>query len=179
LRRWFSFLSFSIPKMEGLLSHSGPSQPKSRAGALRDIVAEARLTASSSKAGHGVSSVAAPGDDFWQSDALLPHWLHARWPRPRALAAVELALNHGRDESYTPARVVVLAGDDGGHMVEVAAVDVPDDGGEARADAPLVVDLIEANDGTPVVSRDLRLLITSNCANGKDSRVRRLRIIAT
>ncbi len=153
--------------------------PAEHARVLLDMTHSARLTCSSFREDSPAANVLSADDSFWQSDASLPHWLQASWPEPVALSALHLFLNPGRDESYTPARLVVLAGDEPQHMLEVLAADVPEEFADGAQDGePLVLDMLDANDGRPVAARVVRVVVLANYANGKDCRVHGLRLLA-
>jgi hypothetical protein len=51
-----------------------------------------------------------------------------------------LELNHARDESYTPAAVIVQAGDSPDHLLDVASITIEDNDDVAQ------ISLTECND---------------------------------
>jgi anaphase-promoting complex subunit 10 len=85
------------------------------------------------------------------------------------IVAVELELSHSKDESYVPANIVIRAGDSSEMLLDVASVSM-------ESSDYIRVNLEEANDHRPVDVFTLRLMIMTNCANGKDSRIRGVKI---
>lgn len=87
---------------------------------IREVTRAGRFYSSSAKVGNDVSCLFDGNEQtFWQSDGVLPHWIHVEFSQRTPLARLEIGLNRGRDESYTPLSLVVLAGDSDSQIVEV------------------------------------------------------------
>ncbi|KAH9870098.1 hypothetical protein J1614_007020 [Plenodomus biglobosus] len=78
---------------------------------LREISASAAWTASSSKPGCSVPQLRHPSTAlFWQSDGPQPHYLNIHFFKLVRIAGLRLYLDFEQDESYTPTRIIFLAG---------------------------------------------------------------------
>lgn len=88
---------------------------------LRDISNLASWTVSSHKPGFGVSALRhASPSQYWQSDGPQPHTLTLHFFKLVAVVKIRVFLDFDSDESYTPTRMVFLAGMGGNDLVEFA-----------------------------------------------------------
>ncbi|KAF2740797.1 galactose-binding like protein [Polyplosphaeria fusca] len=86
---------------------------------FRDISNLASWTVSSSKPGCSIPQLRNPSTlQFWQSDGPQPHWLNIHFFKLVRIVGLRLFLNFALDESYTPTRIVFLAGSGGNDLVE-------------------------------------------------------------
>jgi anaphase-promoting complex subunit 10 len=86
---------------------------------LRDISTLASWTVSSSKPGCSIPQLRHPSTSlFWQSDGPQPHYLNIHFSKQVSIVALRLYLDFEQDESYTPTRIVFLAGSGGNDLVE-------------------------------------------------------------
>lgn len=73
------------------------------------------------------------------------------------------------DESYTPKAITIQAGDDATMMFDYASVKLDNPEGWIEMD-------LRSTDGSVLDCFSLRFVITSNQQNGRDSRVRSVRL---
>jgi anaphase-promoting complex subunit 10 len=180
--------------MEHALTHTHPSQliPPH----LREISSLASWTVSSSKPGCSIPQLRSPNTSlFWQSDGPQPHYLNIHFFKLVRIVGLRLYLDFEADESYTPTRIVFLAGSGGNDLQEW---------GEMRLEQPRGwvwvgfegVDDVEDDDENddeeesespnetkhkklPVLRAHLvQIKILENHQNGKDTHLRGLQIFA-
>ncbi|EEP78001.1 conserved hypothetical protein [Uncinocarpus reesii 1704] len=105
---------------------------------LREISSLASWTVSTHKPGCGVAALRHPSpSQFWQSDGPQPHTLSLHFFKRVSVVRIRVYLDFELDESYTPTKMVFLAGMGGNDLVEFATwqgetpcgwVDIPLDG---------------------------------------------------
>ncbi|KAJ5578544.1 uncharacterized protein N7459_007508 [Penicillium hispanicum] len=105
---------------------------------LREISSLASWTVSTSKPGCGVAALRHPSPtQYWQSDGPQPHTLTLHFFKLVAVVRIRVYLDFELDESYTPTKMIFLAGMGGNDLVEFATwegdgpcgwVDVPLEG---------------------------------------------------
>ncbi|KAL4913492.1 galactose-binding domain-like protein [Aspergillus aurantiobrunneus] len=105
---------------------------------LREISSLASWTVSTNKPGCGVAALRSPDNtQYWQSDGPQPHTLSLHFFKLVAVVKIRVYLDFSLDESYTPTKIVFLAGMGGNDLVEFATwegegpcgwVDVPLEG---------------------------------------------------
>ncbi|KAJ5682830.1 hypothetical protein N7462_005995 [Penicillium macrosclerotiorum] len=105
---------------------------------LREISSLASWTVSTSKPGCGVAALRHPSpSQYWQSDGPQPHTLTLHFFKLVAVVRIRVYLDFELDESYTPTKMIFLAGMGGNDLVEFATwegdgpcgwVDVPLEG---------------------------------------------------
>lgn len=110
---------------------------------LREISSLASWTVSTSKPGCGVAALRHPSpSQYWQSDGPQPHTLTLHFFKLVAIVRIRVYLDFELDESYTPTKMVFLAGMGGNDLVEFATwegdgpcgwVDVPLEGVGGRS----------------------------------------------
>ncbi|KAF2683724.1 galactose-binding like protein [Lentithecium fluviatile CBS 122367] len=85
----------------------------------REISTLASWTASSSKPGCSIPQLRHPSTSlFWQSDGPQPHYLNIHFFKLVRIVGLRLYLDFEADESYTPTRIVLLAGSGMNDLVE-------------------------------------------------------------
>ncbi|WEW54705.1 hypothetical protein PRK78_000127 [Emydomyces testavorans] len=105
---------------------------------FREISSLASWTVSTHKPGCGIAALRNPSpSQFWQSDGPQPHTLTLHFFKRVSVVRIRVYLDFELDESYTPTKMVFLAGMGGNDLVEFAAwqgespcgwVDIPLDG---------------------------------------------------
>ncbi|KAL4934479.1 anaphase promoting complex subunit DOC1 [Aspergillus undulatus] len=105
---------------------------------LREISSLASWTVSTHKPGCGVAALRNPDHtQYWQSDGPQPHTLTLHFFKLVAVVKIRVYLDFSLDESYTPTKMMFLAGMGGNDLVEFATwegegpcgwVDVPLEG---------------------------------------------------
>ncbi|GAD95733.1 anaphase promoting complex subunit 10 (APC10), putative [Paecilomyces variotii No. 5] len=89
---------------------------------LREISSLASWTVSTHKPGCGVAALRHPSpSQFWQSDGPQPHTLTLHFFKLVAVVKIRVYLDFELDESYTPTKMVFLAGMGGNDLVEFAS----------------------------------------------------------
>ncbi|KAJ5765012.1 hypothetical protein N7520_004571 [Penicillium odoratum] len=88
---------------------------------LREISSLASWTVSTSKPGCGVAALRNPSpQQYWQSDGPQPHTLTLHFFKLVAVVRLRVYLDFELDESYTPTKMIFLAGMGGNDLVEFA-----------------------------------------------------------
>ncbi|CAI6336312.1 unnamed protein product [Periconia digitata] len=86
---------------------------------FREISTLASWTVSSSKPGCSIPQLRHPSTSlFWQSDGPQPHYLNIHFFKLVRIVGLRLFLDFEADESYTPTRIVLLAGSGMNDLVE-------------------------------------------------------------
>ena len=86
---------------------------------LREISTLASWTVSSSKPGCSIPQLRDPSPSlFWQSDGPQPHYLNIHFFKLVRIVGLRLYLDFEQDESYTPTKIVFLAGSGMNDLVE-------------------------------------------------------------
>ncbi|PGH15896.1 hypothetical protein AJ79_02063 [Helicocarpus griseus UAMH5409] len=88
---------------------------------LREISSLASWTVSTHKPGCGIAALRHPSPaHFWQSDGPQPHTLTLHFFKRVSIVRIRVYLDFELDESYTPTKMVFLAGMGGNDLVEFA-----------------------------------------------------------
>lgn len=87
--------------------------------------------------------------------------------RSHRIQRIDIELDHAKDESYCPLTLIVMAGDAPHLLLDVDQFTMAE-----REDH----EVLEFPDRPTLKVLSLRLLITANLSNGKDSRIRRIRL---
>ncbi|EFR04164.1 anaphase-promoting complex subunit 10 [Nannizzia gypsea CBS 118893] len=88
---------------------------------LREISSLASWTVSTYKPGSGVAALRHPSSNqFWQSDGPQPHTLCLHFFKRVSIVRIRVYLDFELDESYTPTKMIFLAGMGGNDLVEFA-----------------------------------------------------------
>ncbi|OAL05117.1 galactose-binding like protein, partial [Phaeosphaeriaceae sp. SRC1lsM3a] len=137
---------------------------------LRDISTLASWTVSSSKPGCSVPQLRHPSTSlFWQSDGPQPHYLNIHFSKLVRVVALRLYLDFEIDESYTPTKILFLAGSGGNDLVEW---------GELKCESPRGWVWVDFSGPTMPVLRAhlIQVKILENHQNGKDTHLRGLQV---
>ncbi|PSN75019.1 galactose-binding like protein, partial [Corynespora cassiicola Philippines] len=137
---------------------------------LREISTLASWTVSSSKPGCSVPQLRSPSTSlFWQSDGPQPHYLNIHFFKLVRIVGLRLYLDFDLDESYTPTRIIFLAGSGNNDLVEWGEMKLEQPRGWVWADFS----------GMPVLRAHLvQIKILENHQNGKDTHLRGLQVFA-
>ncbi|KAJ9703478.1 hypothetical protein PVL29_005012 [Vitis rotundifolia] len=130
---------------------------------LREMAKKAAWSVSSCKAGNGVLLLRDDNlDTYWQSDGAQPHLVNIQF-----LKKVKLQL----DESYTPSKISIRAGDGFHNLKEIKTVELVKPTG-------WVYISLSGNDPreTFVNTFMLQIAILSNHLNGRDTHVRQIKV---
>ncbi|KAH7389777.1 anaphase-promoting complex, subunit 10/DOC domain-containing protein, partial [Pyrenochaeta sp. MPI-SDFR-AT-0127] len=129
---------------------------------LREISTLASWTVSSSKPGCSIPQLRHPSTSlFWQSDGPQPHYLNIHFFKLVRIVGLRLYLDFEQDESYTPTRIIFLAGSGMNDLQEW---------GEMKLESPRgwVMPVLRAH--------LVQIKILENHQNGKDTHLRGLQI---
>ncbi|KAI4381718.1 hypothetical protein MLD38_007767 [Melastoma candidum] len=139
---------------------------------LVELGKKAVWSVSSCKAGNGVSSLRDDNlDTYWQSDGGQPHLVNVQFQKKVKLQLVALYLDYKLDESYTPSKVSVRAGDGFHNLKEIKTMELPKPNG-------WVYISLSGNDPreTFVNVFMLQLVVLSNHLNGRDTHIRQIKV---
>ncbi|KAH8819227.1 anaphase-promoting complex, subunit 10-domain-containing protein [Xylogone sp. PMI_703] len=143
---------------------------------LKEIGNLASWTVSSCKPGCGVEALRDENTDlFWQSDGPQPHHINIHFSRFVAIRAIRLFLNFDDDESYTPTRIVFLAGTGYHDLITFDELSFSQPKGWIDARLGKVGG---GEDGKTLRAFLVQIKIVENHQNGKDTHVRGLKIYA-
>ncbi|AQK91906.1 Anaphase-promoting complex subunit 10 [Zea mays] len=79
---------------------------------MREMAKTAAWSVSSCKAGNGVAALRDDNlDTYWQSDGAQPHLVNIQFQKKVQLQLVVLYVDFKLDESYTPSKISIRAGD--------------------------------------------------------------------
>ncbi|KAK6152925.1 hypothetical protein DH2020_012564 [Rehmannia glutinosa] len=92
---------------------------------LREMAKKAAWSVSSCKPGNGVASLRDDNlDTYWQSDGAQPHLVNIQFQKKVKLKLVVLYVDFKLDESYTPSKISVRAGDGFHNLKEIKVVEL-------------------------------------------------------
>lgn len=135
---------------------------------MRDVTSEVSFHCSSYKSGHHFFTTPLSEDVYWQTESgTLPHRLEIRFQKPTPIRQLHLLLDAIADESYCPKLLSVSAGSYLGGSIDVLEVEVPD-----GHQGWFVIDL-----GESIWCSFLAVSILENVLNGRDSRLRGIRVL--
>ncbi|KAF1994554.1 galactose-binding like protein, partial [Amniculicola lignicola CBS 123094] len=139
----------------------------------REISTLASWTVSSCKPGCGVPQLRSPSTtSFWQSDGPQPHYLNIHFFKLVRIVGLRLYLDFEADESYTPTRIIFLAGSGQNDLVEWGEMRLEQPRGWIWADFEG-----RRKPRTPILRAHLvQIKILENHQNGKDTHLRGLQI---
>ncbi|GAB2283912.1 Anaphase-promoting complex subunit 10 [Dionaea muscipula] len=139
---------------------------------LREMSKSAAWSVSSWKPGNGVQSL---WDDnietYWQSDGAQPHLVNIQFQKKVKLQLIVLYVDFKLDESYTPSKISICAGDGFHNLKEIKTVELVKPTGWVHIS-------LSGNDPreTFVNTFLLQIAVLSNHLNGKDTHVRQLKV---
>ncbi|KAH9778099.1 Anaphase-promoting complex subunit 10 [Citrus sinensis] len=139
---------------------------------LREMGKKAAWSVSSCKPGNGVSALRDDNlDTYWQSDGAQPHLVNIQFQKKVKLQLVVLYVDFKLDESYTPSKISVRAGDGFHNLKEIKTVELVKPTG-------WVYISLSGNDprDTFVNTFMLQIVVLSNHLNGRDTHVRQIKI---
>ncbi|XP_021856440.1 anaphase-promoting complex subunit 10 isoform X2 [Spinacia oleracea] len=141
-------------------------------GDLREMTKNAAWSVSSCKPGNGVQCLRDDNSEtYWQSDGAQPHLINIQFQKKVKLQLIVLYLDFKLDESYTPSKISIRAGDGFHNMKEIKAV-------ELVKPAGWVYISLSGNDAreTFVNTFMLQIAVLSNHLNGRDTHMRQIKV---
>ena len=132
----------------------------------------ATWSVSTAKHGNGVGQLRDGNlQTYWQSDGTQPHLVDVQWNSNVRVMRVELYLDFGTDESYTPKKLTLRAGNTYHDLQDIATHDLNEPQGW--------VTLTSTPDSAAhcVNASLIQIAILENHQNGRDSHVRQVRVL--
>ncbi|XP_041359428.1 anaphase-promoting complex subunit 10-like [Gigantopelta aegis] len=139
-------------------------------GKLREVGNQAVWSLSSCKPGFGVDQLRDESyDTYWQSDGPQPHLVNIQFRRKTTVQDVCLYTDYKADESYTPNRISVRAGNHFSDLSEIEQIEMSEPVGW------VCVPLRDSSD-KPIRTFMIQVAVLSNHQNGRDTHIRRIKI---
>ncbi|KAI9755911.1 MAG: anaphase promoting complex subunit doc1 [Lichina confinis] len=143
---------------------------------LREIGNLASWTVSTAKPGCGVQALR--DDDanlYWQSDGPQPHILNIHFIKMVNITNIRVYLDFTLDESYTPTRLIFLAGTSSHDLIDFAELSFEQPKGWIDVD---LTGVGGGRDGNVLRAFIVQMKVMENHQNGKDTHVRGVKIYA-
>jgi anaphase-promoting complex subunit 10 len=163
-----------------LADDPAPPPPSGDPADTSEIGRLAVWSVTSAKPGNGVELLRDGNlDTYWQSDGAQPHLVNVQFQRKVKVREIALYADYKLDESYTPSKISVRAGNSFHDLREVCVVDLDEPVGwtRVRLDANGGGETeMDAEGGAPLRAYFLQLAVLSNHQNGRDTHVRQVKI---
>ncbi|KAK6173895.1 hypothetical protein SNE40_017270 [Patella caerulea] len=141
-----------------------------KSGKLREVGNQAAWSLSSCKPGFGVEQLRDDGHDtYWQSDGPQPHLANIQFRRKTTIYDICFYANYKADESYTPNKISIRAGNHFNDLIEIEQLEMTEPVGW------MSIPLKDSYD-QPIRTFMIQVAILSNHQNGRDTHVRRIKI---
>ncbi|CAG2103469.1 unnamed protein product [Medioppia subpectinata] len=108
-------------------------------------------------------------ETYWQSDGPQPHLVNIQFRRKTTIQDVCIYADYKLDESYTPNRISVRAGNHFHDLQEVELMDLSEPNGW------VVIPLKDSND-CPIRAFLIQIAVLSNHQNGRDTHIRQIKV---
>ncbi|KAI5072287.1 hypothetical protein GOP47_0012393 [Adiantum capillus-veneris] len=137
----------------------------------REIGKLAVWSVSSAKPGNGVELLRDSNlETYWQSDGAQPHLVNIQFQKKVRLQQLAIYVDYKHDESYTPNKISVRAGNSFHDLREIKQVDLFEPVGWVRVS-------LCPNDSIEFLRAFLvQLAVLSNHQNGRDTHIRQIKI---
>ena len=137
----------------------------------REIGDQAVWSLSSCKPGFGVEQLRDGNlETYWQSDGPQPHLVSIQFRRKTAIQNICLYADYKADESYTPSKISVRAGNHFHDLHQIELIELEEPSGW------LTVSLSDGD--KPLKTYMLQIAVLSNHQNGRDTHMRQIKIHA-
>ncbi|KAL0902896.1 hypothetical protein M5K25_005389 [Dendrobium thyrsiflorum] len=138
----------------------------------REMAKKAAWSVSSCKPGNGVPSLRDDNlETYWQSDGAQPHLVNIQFQKKVKLHLLVLYVDYKLDESYTPSKISIRAGDGFHNMKEIKAVELMKPVGWVH----ISLSGTDPRD-TFIHTFMLQIAVLSNHLNGRDTHIRQIKI---
>ncbi|KAH6757014.1 anaphase promoting complex 10 [Perilla frutescens var. hirtella] len=139
---------------------------------LRDMAKKAAWSVSSCKPGNGVASLRDDNlDTYWQSDGAQPHLVNIQFQKKVKLQLVVLYVDFKLDESYTPSKISIRAGDGFHNLKEIKTVEL------VKPTGWVYISLSGSDPRETFVNTFmLQIAVLSNHLNGRDTHLRQIKV---
>lgn len=108
-------------------------------------------------------------ETYWQSDGPQPHLVNIQFRRKTTIQDVCIYADYKLDESYTPNRISVRAGNHFHDLQEVELIDLSEPSGWVS------ISLKDSNDA-PIRAFLIQIAVISNHQNGRDTHIRQIKV---
>jgi anaphase-promoting complex subunit 10 len=162
-----------------LADDPAPPPPSGDPADTSEIGKLAVWSVTSAKPGNGVELLRDGNlDTYWQSDGAQPHLINVQFQRKVKVREMALYADYKLDESYTPSKISVRAGNSFHDLREVRVVDLDEPVGwtRVRLDKSDESDENDGAAGDPLRAYFLQIAVLSNHQNGRDTHVRQVKI---
>eukprot|EP00898_Chlorokybus_atmophyticus_P008507 jgi/Chlat1/8658/Chrsp87S08045 len=137
----------------------------------REVGRQAVWSVTSAKPGNGVHFLRDGSiETYWQSDGAQPHVVSAHFQQKTALVCLALYLDYKQDESYTPQRIAVRAGNCAGELKDITQVELNEPSGWVQ------ISLCPTNSREYLRAYLVQVAVLSNHQNGRDTHIRQIKI---
>ncbi|XP_010467641.1 PREDICTED: anaphase-promoting complex subunit 10 [Camelina sativa] len=139
---------------------------------LREMSKNAAWSVSSCKPGNGVTTLRDDNlETYWQSDGLQPHLINIQFQKKVKLQLVVLYVDFKLDESYTPSKISIRAGDGFHNLKEIKSVEL------VKPTGWVCLSLSGTDPRETFVNTFmLQIAILSNHLNGRDTHIRQIKV---
>lgn len=140
-------------------------------GEKREIGKLAVWTVSSNKPGNGVEMLRDNNlTTYWQSDGAQPHLVNIQFQKKVRLQQVAIYVDFKVDESYTPNKIAIRAGNSFHDLREIKVVDLVEPTGWVH------ISLCSNDSKDFLRAFFMQLAVLSNHQNGRDTHIRQIKI---
>lgn len=108
-------------------------------------------------------------ETYWQSDGPQPHLVNIQFRKKTTVKDVCLYADYKLDESYTPNRISIRAGNHFHDLQEIELMDLNEPSGW------VVIPLKDANE-SPIRAFLIQIAVLSNHQNGRDTHIRQIKV---
>jgi len=158
---------------------------------VREIGDEAVWSVTSSKPGNGVELLRDGSlKTYWQSDGAQPHYINCQFQKKANVCEVAIYADFKLDESYTPSKLVIRAGNSYRDLKDVASATLHEPQGWVRVKTTRVdkdskdkkqkrndsVQLERESMEAPIRAFFVQICVLQNHQNGRDTHVRQVHI---
>jgi len=162
--------------MEAAVGHPrqnrGQADPleEEKSGGSREVGGQAVWSLSSCKPGFGVEQLRDNClETYWQSDGSQPHLVNIQFRKKTTIKDVCIYADYKLDESYTPNRISIRAGNHFHDLQEVELMDL------AEPTGWVVIPLKDVNE-EPIRAFLIQIAVLSNHQNGRDTHIRQIKV---
>lgn len=148
-------------------------------GKVREVGNQAVWSLSSCKPGFGVDQLRDDSlETYWQSDGPQPHLVNIQFRKKTAVRDVCIYADYKQDESYTPSRISIRAGNHFNDLQEIEAIDLQEPTGWTFIPLQSAVNASESSIPKPLRTFMVQIAVLSNHQNGRDTHMRQIKIFA-
>lgn len=146
------------------------SSREEKNGLIREVGGIATWSLSSSKSGFGVEQLRDNCmESYWQSDGPQPHLVNITFTRKVTIKTVCIYVDYILDESYTPYKISIRAGNSYTDLQEIEQIEMD------KPTGWVVISLKDGNDA-PVRACHIQIAVLGNHQNGRDTHLRQVKI---